>query len=302
MSEDEASSELETEPEHDWIGEDGYIAVAAENSTDCLQVRDGCVVLADEVPLGEGLRARIRLWARVFDDYGVYGVPLNPAAFDAEGLAIARAIKAEHPAWTVFYMEWFLTTVGRGATREQYFFEVTGGPTAPPPDWAPPAASPPMAHYDPRQPEPFAEDLPHGDEPPPTPALATASSDNEAMRKWYPVIEYRLKCDGRYVARVRSNEIAPSREQRVRIVGPEEIALSPALAARIRAWSAQQGRHDHVAIRHTPPAPDPEIVAIARAIQAEQPEWAVSWLAWVSRHTEEGIIWKKYFRYIEEPG
>jgi hypothetical protein len=67
---------------------------------------EGASSCADDLPITLALVARIRAWQDWYDrDYDEEDGPFDRAAFAAEGLAIARAVKAELPDWTVLYLD-----------------------------------------------------------------------------------------------------------------------------------------------------------------------------------------------------
>jgi hypothetical protein len=74
--------------------------------------RDGAGGFAPDVPISDGLRARLAAWCRSYEDTEFYlpasmrqETSFDLQAFCDEGLAIARAIKAELPDWTVVYFD-----------------------------------------------------------------------------------------------------------------------------------------------------------------------------------------------------
>ncbi len=67
---------------------------------------DGTEGMLDDLPVPAALRARIDAWQAHYDDHDDMdeaAPELDVARFAAEGLAIARAVKAALPDWTVVY-------------------------------------------------------------------------------------------------------------------------------------------------------------------------------------------------------
>lgn len=79
----------------------------------------------EDLPVPAALRARITNWQKRYDEE--CDPPENPIGFDvedfnAEGLMIARAVKAELPDWTVIYHDEAIDCSGK--PREEWEYEV----------------------------------------------------------------------------------------------------------------------------------------------------------------------------------
>jgi hypothetical protein len=64
---------------------------------------DGAPLDPDKLPLSPKLRARLARWSARFQKSFETEIDLD--AFAAEGRAIARALKAEFPDWTIIYFD-----------------------------------------------------------------------------------------------------------------------------------------------------------------------------------------------------
>ena len=100
-----------------------WIQLCPTPSNDGLRTRDGTAIDPATLPISDELRERLAAWCdRLMDaladetltDIGrnlaVDSAPYARAmalahSLDAEGLAIARAFKAELPSWTVYYYD-----------------------------------------------------------------------------------------------------------------------------------------------------------------------------------------------------
>jgi hypothetical protein len=88
-----------------------WVRIMADALADGVWDRDGCGDRADALPVPADLVARIRAWQAWYDRDGWgddAGRPLarfDLDAFAAEGLAIAQAVKAALPDWTVIYFD-----------------------------------------------------------------------------------------------------------------------------------------------------------------------------------------------------
>ena len=121
-----------------------YIRIFCDFCTDCLWDIDGMEQSIITFPVTPDLRVRMICWRERYHDledkYENYVYSDDPAIpddvrieqkqdwedFAAEGLAIARAVKAQLPDWTVVYLD--ETKVGssvrHGPDREPYEFEI----------------------------------------------------------------------------------------------------------------------------------------------------------------------------------
>jgi hypothetical protein len=86
------------------LADDSWVRIMADYSADGVWAKDGAAETADELPISDELRARLRAWQRWFDveadsDY------FNAVGFSEEGRQIALAIKSELPNWTVVYFD-----------------------------------------------------------------------------------------------------------------------------------------------------------------------------------------------------
>ena len=93
----------------DSFGVERWVRIMADYSADGVWHRDGCSGDADGLPVGKDLVARIRTWQSWYDASAPTSADdasdWDSAAFAAEGLAIARAVKAELPDFTVIYFD-----------------------------------------------------------------------------------------------------------------------------------------------------------------------------------------------------
>jgi hypothetical protein len=91
------------------FSEERWVRIMADYCADGVWHRDGCADDADELPVSKELVARIRAWQAQYD----YEAPTGDErsgdwdveGFAQEGLAIARAVKAELPHFTVIYFD-----------------------------------------------------------------------------------------------------------------------------------------------------------------------------------------------------
>ena len=91
----------------DLLGRSRWIRIMADYWADGVWDVDGCACAADELPISAELVARLRAWQAGYDasDALEPAHELDAGAFGAEGLAIARAVKAELTDWTVVYFD-----------------------------------------------------------------------------------------------------------------------------------------------------------------------------------------------------
>jgi hypothetical protein len=107
-----------------------WARVMPKHSSDGIWHQDGCAGSVDELPISEGLRAGLLAWADRYDEFEDHLPEAERRPFDVqlyatEGLAIARAIKAALPEWTVIYFDisrcrW----ADREQPREEFEYEV----------------------------------------------------------------------------------------------------------------------------------------------------------------------------------
>ncbi|WP_239002806.1 hypothetical protein [Rhodovastum atsumiense] len=90
--------------------EDRWVRVMPDHCSSGLWWKDGCMMDPEDLPISGALRERLATWADGYSaciDHLPDGspVPFDETAYAAEGLAIAQAIKAELPGWTVIYFD-----------------------------------------------------------------------------------------------------------------------------------------------------------------------------------------------------
>jgi hypothetical protein len=106
-----------------------WVRIMCDYSADGVWHSDGASGCAEGLPVEEALIERIRQWQAWFETYEPWED--NPAEFDieafsAEGLAIAKAVKAALPDWTVIYFdEAALARASRKAPRHVYEYEIS---------------------------------------------------------------------------------------------------------------------------------------------------------------------------------
>lgn len=117
-----------------------WVKVMADYSSSGLWNSNGANADVDFVPMSAALRARLDAWCLWYEKNEDYlGTPdsdFDYVSFCAEGLAVAKAIKAELPDWTVVYFDESKMpgiapgterAGGRAVPREEYEYEVTSG-------------------------------------------------------------------------------------------------------------------------------------------------------------------------------
>lgn len=88
------------------LTDDCWVRIMCDCGAEGVWNRAGTCVDLEELPVDDALRRRIRDWQEVYDAHDdVDGPPLDVGPFAAEGLAIARAVKAQLPDWTVVYYD-----------------------------------------------------------------------------------------------------------------------------------------------------------------------------------------------------
>ena len=91
-------------------GPDHYVRIRADFCCEGVWDREGCAGCADQLPLSPDLQAALKAWADWYDRDAPDGTPdpqpdFPRAEFAAQGLALARRVKAELPDWTVIYLD-----------------------------------------------------------------------------------------------------------------------------------------------------------------------------------------------------
>ncbi len=115
---------------------DRWVRVMADYAADGVWDSEGYAHTPDDLPLSDGLRADIRAWAAWYDRDCEDGMP-DPKPFPlddfaAQGLALARRVKAALPDWTVIYHdEEKAARVRWEHHRAAFEYEITGGPPYP---------------------------------------------------------------------------------------------------------------------------------------------------------------------------
>jgi uncharacterized protein involved in propanediol utilization len=111
------------------MAEDKWVRVMADYSSDGLWRRDGAMFSRSDLPVSAGLAARHAAWCAAYEASEFY-MPeeerekeFDLAAFAAEGLAIARAIKAELPDWTLVYYDEAAAQAAIGTDRPRWAYE-----------------------------------------------------------------------------------------------------------------------------------------------------------------------------------
>jgi hypothetical protein len=87
---------------------DRWVRIFCDYSADPVWAKDGGGCDLEDLPVSASLAARLRAWARRYErkDSGLLVIDWDEGpAFTAEGLAIAKAVKAELPDWTVIYLD-----------------------------------------------------------------------------------------------------------------------------------------------------------------------------------------------------
>jgi hypothetical protein len=115
-----------------------WVKVMADYSSTGLWDSNGANAEEDFVPMSAALKARLHAWCLWYEKNEDYlDTPesiFDYVSFSAEGLAVAKAIKAELPDWTVVYFdeakmpgiaEGTEGVKGRAIPREEYEYEVT---------------------------------------------------------------------------------------------------------------------------------------------------------------------------------
>ncbi|MBP2303439.1 hypothetical protein [Azospirillum picis] len=103
----------------------------ADFSSEGLWDRDGIMMDREDLPISPELSARHLAWCDRYEFNDLYEGKATPSfdlpGFAAEGLAIAKAIKAELPDWTVIYFdEAKAYRTVKTVPRSEVEYEVTG--------------------------------------------------------------------------------------------------------------------------------------------------------------------------------
>jgi hypothetical protein len=101
-----------SEIDEDLLNRHRWVRVMADYSCDGVWDIEGNSCGAEELPISPALVERLRLWQAHYeaiedavDEENRRHRESDWTKFSAEGLAIARAVKAELPGWTVFYFD-----------------------------------------------------------------------------------------------------------------------------------------------------------------------------------------------------
>lgn len=113
----------------------GSVLVMADFHSDGVWGPGGTWMSADELPISQELRSRLEAWCARFERSEIHLDPgertgsFDLVGFAADGLVIAREVKAELPDWTVCYHdEAAHEAAPEGAPRGDWQFEVRAGP------------------------------------------------------------------------------------------------------------------------------------------------------------------------------
>lgn len=93
-----------------------WVRIMAVHGSEGVWRMDGTEGVLDDLPVARSLRDRLDAWQAVYDehdDMDEAAPRLDVDAFAAEGLAIARAVKAALPDWTVVYHDEAAGAAGR---------------------------------------------------------------------------------------------------------------------------------------------------------------------------------------------
>ena len=122
-----------TEQENDErpFAEDRWVRIMADTCAEGVWDRDGANRCVDQLPVSPDLQGRILAWQdwydRCDDEEDPGYADFDRAAFAAEGLAIAKAVKTGLPDWTVIYFDEAKPTLGwkPGQPRDHFEYEIT---------------------------------------------------------------------------------------------------------------------------------------------------------------------------------
>jgi len=109
---------------------DRWIRIMCDYSADGVWAKNGGSASAYELPVDLWLIARIRGWQAWYERFDCMSVepPADIEAFALEGLAIARAVKAALPEWTIIYFDeaqWYQGERRPGRPRSEYEYAIT---------------------------------------------------------------------------------------------------------------------------------------------------------------------------------
>jgi hypothetical protein len=104
-----------------------WVRLLADTSAHGVWSKDGYCCRAEDLPVSSGLIDRIQHWQNWYDAYenewGLFKGDVE--AFAVEGLALAKAVKAALPDWTVVYWDAAASErAGKDAERRVYEYEV----------------------------------------------------------------------------------------------------------------------------------------------------------------------------------
>ena len=98
--------------EEDTLWPDQWVRILADDRADGVWNRHGISGYPEDLPISADLVARIQAWQKWYDDAADEAYEHDPPfktldviSFAAEGLAIAHAVKAALPDWTVVYFD-----------------------------------------------------------------------------------------------------------------------------------------------------------------------------------------------------
>ena len=83
-----------------------WLRIMAVYGSEGVWQMDGTEGMLDDLPVSKALRDRLDAWQAIYDEHDDMdedAPKLDLNAFAAEGLAIARTVKAALPDWTVIY-------------------------------------------------------------------------------------------------------------------------------------------------------------------------------------------------------
>jgi hypothetical protein len=108
------------------LAEERWVRIMADHSADPLWHRDGCMAELAELPVSPPLIRRLGTWAQWYEQNRSWegDHSFDYAPFSAEGLAIARAVKAELPAWRVTYWDEAAYVRDPAGPRETFEYEI----------------------------------------------------------------------------------------------------------------------------------------------------------------------------------
>lgn len=122
MRESKDGAEAMVEADKGESPDDRWVRVMCDYGAGGLWVKSGEAIWPIDLPVSNETRDRLAKWQDWFEECPPDGRPsqFDVVAFSAEGLAIAKAIKAELPHWTVIYHD----ESRRGPVRQDCEYEV----------------------------------------------------------------------------------------------------------------------------------------------------------------------------------